>query len=175
MHLRSGFRSLICRMKHPAFSFLFFCGSSLVLGTFLAAFADSSAFSWMRLAIYSRLSIVCYLVAQFLPLLIAAYAVVISKLWLLHFICSCKLFSIAFMGSLIWIAFGSAGWLIRLLFLFSDILLVPVLFWFCFRRVMAYRNGSKRDFGICICVITVVSLINLLFISPFLERIISIS
>jgi len=160
-------------IKHPAF-LLFLCsGLCLVLGTLFAAQADVTGLSLMRLAASCRVSIVCHLASQLLPFLIAAYAVNISGLWLLYTVCSCKLFSFAYMGTLIMNAFGSAGWLVRSLFLFSDIILVPMLCWYCARRVLADSDSEKKDFWICIGVAVVTALINWLFISPFLVKIIN--
>ncbi len=173
MHKDIRFQTVLCWIKHPAFLLFFFGGTGLIIGTLLAASADITAFSWMRLAVNCRLSIICHLAAQILPFLIAAYAVNISGLWLLYAVLSCKLLSFAYIGSLIWFSFGSAGWLVRGLFQFSDIILVPVLCWYSFRRVLTSESSSKC-FGICMGIVAATALINWLFISPFLERIINI-
>ena len=168
------FPAIVRRLKHPAFLLIVFSGTSMVLGTLLAAFSDNSSLSWMRLAADSRLSIVCLFAVQLLPFLIAAYAVQISRLWLTYAVCSCKLFLFSCMGALIWAAFGSAGWLVRWLLLFPDLILVPVLCWFCFRCVLGRENARRRDFWLCIGVVAVTVMINLLFISPLLARSINI-
>lgn len=174
MHKDIRFQAIFCWIRHPAFLLFLSGGTSLVIGTLLAASTEISSFSWMRLAADSQLSIVGHIVTQLLPFLIAAYAVYISKLWLLLTVCSCKLFSFAYMGSLIWFTFGSAAWLVRMLLLFSDIILVPMLCWFGFKQVIAKVDQTK-DLWICISIVCVTALINLLFISPFLERVINIS
>lgn len=168
------FRTIVCRIKQPTFLLFVFSGASLVFGTLLAAFADNSSFSWMRLAADSRLSIVCLFAVQLLPFLIAAYAVHISRLWLLYTVCGCKLFIFAYMGAFIFMAFGSAGWLVRWLLLFSDIILVPLLCWFCYRCILGRDDSHNRDFWLCIGIVAVTGMINLLFISPLLARSINI-
>jgi len=174
MHKDIRFHQLMEIIRHPAF-LLFSWGSvGLLFGTLLAACADTYFHSWMRLAVSDRVSIVCLLAAQLLPFLIAAYAVNISKLRLMYAVCSIKLFAFTYMGSVIGIAFGSAGWLVRLLFLFSDFILVPCLCWFCFRRTLDNNRTAKRDLLICIGICIATALIDYLFISPFLARIIDI-
>ena len=174
MHKAIRIWSIFSRLKHPAFFLLLLSGISLLLGTILAASAGTATVSWMRQALNSRLSIVCHLALQLLPFLFSAYAVNISGLWLLYLVCSLRMFSFAYIGSLIWLAFGAAAWLVRLLVLFSDVFLIPVLLWYGFRRTTGYRSTQSRDFWICIGTAVVTALINWLFISPFLVRIIDI-
>ena len=173
MHKDIRFQTVLSWIRHPAFLLFCFGGTGLIIGTLLAASADIYAFSWMRLAVNCRLSIVCHLAAQLLPFLIAAYAVNISGPWLLYAVLSCRLFSFAYIGSLIWISFGFAGWLVRGLFQFSDLILVPLLCWYSFRSVLT-RERSSKFFGICMGIAAATALINWLFISPFLERILNI-
>ena len=162
--------AILRRIRHPAFA-LFFTGAfGLLFGTLLAANADTSVFALMRRVEFSPVSIVMCLAAQLLPFLIAAYAASISRLWLLCASCGCRLFSFAYTGALIWIAYGTAGWLVRLLFLFSDILLVPWLCWFCFRRVIR-EYEEKKDLCICMGMTVIATLIDCLFISPFMVKI----
>ena len=163
-------QALFRGIRHPALSLIFFGGVGLVFGSLLAAKANSSIFPMMRQADLGSVSIVLHLVAQLLPFLIAAYAASISRLWLLNAVCGCKLFSFSHTGTLIWIAFGSAGWLVRFLFLFSDIILSPVLCWYCFRRLMGDCD-EKNDLRICIGITVITALIYCLFISPFLAKI----
>ncbi len=164
-------QALFCGICHPAFSLFFFGSVGLIFGTLFAANANSSIFPMMRQVDFGPVSIVFHLVAQLLPFLIAAYAASLSRLWLLNAVCGCELFSFAYMGALVWIAFGSAGWLVRFLFLFSDIILSPVLCWYCFRRLMGDCD-EKKDLLICIGITAITALINCLFISPFLAKII---
>lgn len=170
MHKDIHIQAIIHRLKHPAFRLFVFCGVGLILGTLLAAYADSSLFSWMRRAVLEPVSIVMSLAALLLPFLIAAYAASISRLWLINLVCGCKLFLFAYTGTLIWTAFGAAGWLIRFLLLFSDIILIPVFCWYCFRRLTG-EFDEKKDFWSCIGIFVITALLNCLFISPFLVKI----
>ena len=170
MHKDIRFSAVISRLKHPAVLLFCFGLVSLSAGTLIAVRADCSAFSLMRWAVTSPVSIVCHLALQLLPFLIAAYAVSISGLWLLYTVFSCKLFSFAYMGMLLWLAYGSAGWLVRFLFLFTDIVSVPLFCWFCTRRLMNWDKA--KDFWLCIGLTGIAVLINWFIFSPFLVKII---
>ena len=164
------FQAIIHKIQHPVFKLCCFGCIALILGTLFAAFADASVFSVMRRAAFAPVSIVMSLAAQLIPFLIAAYAASILRLKLIYAVCGCKLFFFAYTGALIWIAFGSVGWLIRFLFLFSDIILVPLFCWYCFRRTMGGFD-EKKDLWICVGVCVITALLNCLFISPFLVKI----
>ncbi len=166
-HIQVYFRWI----RHPALPLFVFGTLGLILGTLLAANADTSIFALMRQAQFRPVSIAMSFASQLLPFLIAAYAASISRPWLLHSACGCKLFSFAYTGALVWIAFGSAGWLVRFLVFFSDIILVPLLCWFCFRRAMGEYDDGK-DLLLCIGISVITALFNCLFISPLLAKII---
>ena len=174
MYKNFRFRAVISQIRHPAFLLTVFSGAGLILATTFAATAKISSVTLMRLVSDSRLSIVCHLASQLLPFLIAAFAVNISRRWLIYTVCFLRLFFFSYIGSLFWIAFGSAGWLIRWLVLFSDIILVPALLWFCFRGIFENARNHVRDFWICISAVILTALINWLLISPLLVRIIDI-
>ena len=104
------------KIRHPAMLLCCFGTMSLAVGTLLAVNADSSVFSLMYQVELRPVSIVVSLASQLLPFLIAAYAAYYSRLWLLHAVCSCKLFIFGYTGALFWIGYGSAGWLISFCF-----------------------------------------------------------
>ena len=139
------------------------------LGTYFAVIADSSVVSMVRQTAFGQVSIVCLISAQLLPFLIAAYAAYTSNRIMLMTVCTYKMFLFAFLGCLVWRAFGSAGWLLRSLFLFSDICLFPVLLWFSLRRLYGY-GVFGRDLWICCCIVAVILLCDRFFVSPLLGK-----
>ena len=143
----------------------------LFLGTYCGVIADSSMFSLMLPTVSRRMSIVCLIASQLLPFLIAAYAAFISNRILLLSMCAVKMFLFAFVGYLVFTAFGSAGWLIRFLFLFSDVVLVPVFCFFCFRldRKMA---SIGRELVISGGHVIAVVMLDAYFISGILQKLI---
>lgn len=174
MHKVIHFRSVLRSIIQPDF-ILCVCGAlSLIAGTLLTANADASILSLMRLATTSRVSIVCFLALQLLPFLFVAYAAYISRTCFIYAVCSCKLFFFAYFGSLIRLSFGSAGWLVRGLFQFPDLILVPLLCWFSVRNIASGETLRKRELPICIGIVAATALINCFLISPFLTKIIDI-
>ena len=66
----------------------------------------------------------------FLPLVISLLALFAGWRWVIFPLAFLKALSFAYVGWSILAAFGSAGWLIRLLLMFSDCTTVPLLWWF---------------------------------------------
>ena len=144
---------------------------ALFLGTYCAFVADSSVLSLVRQTVFGRVSTVCLMSAQFLPFLIVAYAAFIPNRIMTVAVCACKMFLFTFSGALVWIAFGSAGWLIRSLFLFSDICLFPVLLWFSLRQLTGV-GFVGRDFWICCGFVAAIVFFDRFFVSPLLGKLI---
>ena len=90
---------------------------------------------------------------------------------MVYLICLTKVFTFAFGGFGITYTYGSAGWLVRLLLQFSDILTMPILCWFALRHITGRNAGWKRDFGICLGLEIIICCLDLWYISPFLATI----
>lgn len=146
---------------------------ALFLGTYCAASSDLSVFSLVRRTVFGKVSTVCLMAVQLLPFLFAAYATYINNTILLLSACSVKLFSFGFAGYLVWAAFGSAGWLMHFLMLFSDVVLVPVLCLFC---MYIYTEPTKLMNALLICmgIVVVIVLLDGFFFSALLEKMIYI-
>ena len=154
----------------------FFLASIWICGLYFGSFAasqNSALVSMMRTAAQSRVSIVSLLPVLLLPFLISAFAVSISKPWLIILVCFSKAFSFGLHVGAISIAFGSAGWLARMLLLFSAGCCVPVLYWFWLRHFSGrYRSAVWRDFGICSGIVLFIGFLDCGIISPYLASII---
>ena len=83
-----------------------------------------------------------------------------------------KAFSLAYSSGYLLISFGFAGWLLRLLFLFSDILFQPFLFWFWLKHINGNKDGIKKHVAICAVAAILIFLLDLLFVSPLLNALI---
>ena len=161
---------LIRRKRKLFLASVWICG--LYFGSF-AASQDSALVSLMRTAAQTRVSIVSLLPVLLLPFLISAFAVSISKPWLIIPVCFVKAFSFGFQVGGIAAAFGNAGWLARILLLFSASCSVPVLYWFWLRHFSGRcRSAVWRDFGICAGIILLIGILDSGFISPYLASII---
>lgn len=144
----------------------------LVFGVLAASGLDDTYFHLMRPLDSHGLSIFRQLAAVYLPFLFAAYAVSIDKSKLILILCFLKAFSFSFCGCLIFILYGSAGWLVRFLLLFSDVITIPALFWFCLRHIDGQILSAKRDLILCALLATVVVCIDYFVVSPFAAELI---
>lgn len=142
--------------------------AGICCGMILATRADDTYFSLMRRAAMSPVSIVGLAASAYLPFLLSAFAVYFGKHTFLYGICFVKalMFAMAAVGAEL--AFGSAGWLVRFLLQFSDILLLWLLFWFCLRHIRRESAGLRHHFGICTAAVMAVGSIDFCIISPFL-------
>ena len=107
-----------------AFSWVF----GLISGMAACCYAERTLTSWMRRSVYGTVSISGLLLVNILPVLLSALAVFLSSPVLLLVLCVCKAFLSGFVSLGVLVSFGSAGWLYRRLFLFSDCLILPVLY-----------------------------------------------
>lgn len=114
--------------------------AGLVAGSVLYTSADIGSLSWMRGAAGSTVSIVGLLSVILLPFLFSAAAVFVNRIWLLIPVAFCKALSFIQVALGISMAYGSAGWLMRFLLMFADILCLPLLVFFWIH----YGWGRKK-------------------------------
>lgn len=160
------------RCKKPIFILACAWFLGLFSGVLFSMSASDSLGSTMRAAAGGCVSISGLLSAILLPLLFSAFAVYIFKPTLLIPIAFLKAFVFAFLGVGILGAYGSAGWLIRLLLMFSDILMLPLLWWYWLR---AFSGPKRRVFDTSVAAVyaLLVGSIDYCVISPFLANLIS--
>ena len=158
-------------MLHPICLFAFVWISGLSLGTVFAAVASNHYFLMMHRAPSCPVTIVGLAATVLLPFLFTAFAVYKNRHWMLFVICFTKAFIFAHSGFGIHAAYGSAGWLIRPLFQFSDLLTVPVLCWYSLQNLTKTASWRKREFWICLGIDILVCCLDLWYISPFLAMI----
>ena len=144
----------------------------LVTGLLLSLSASDILFPTMRAAVASCVSISGLLSTILLPLLFSAFAVYSSNFWLLIPIAFSKAFLFTFLGTGILAAFGSAGWLIHILLIFSGTAMPPVLWWYW----LSALSGTPTTPFHSIAALPAACLIGSLdycVISPFLANLIS--
>ena len=152
---------------HSAFyrSALAFCWLlGLICGVALFLYAGTPVLPLMRGILSGSVSIVSLCVIGLIPFLFSAYAVYLSKLWLLLAICFCKACLLSFISIGITFAFGSAGWLMRALLLFSCNILCVLLYFLWTRLLLGRKPYWFAIFAIGIFACSVAFYI----ISPFL-------
>ncbi len=152
--------------NRTTFALVFFWFAGLLSGCCFAAYSGESFFLLMRTAATVRVSIVGMFAVSFLPFLLSAYAVYCGRPQLMLPLCYCKALMFSWCAFGIQCAFGTAGWLMRLL-QFSDLLTVPVFCWFCLRHIN--RSGTfRRDFITCTALYLLAGSLDYCVVSPFL-------
>lgn len=140
----------------------------LLLGTLFAAGLDPAFLSLMRRYFTFPVSIVIHLILAVLPFLICTYGFVICRKEIILAVLFCKGFSFSLLALSAYFIFGSAGWLVQPMLQFSDIMLMPVLCWFCL------RNGRSlmRDHLMCVGTAIGAVLIHYFVVLPYVAELI---
>ena len=139
----------------------------LLCGGVFALFADSSSVSLMRMP--GHLSIVGLLFIPLFPFLISAFAVYLSRPRLIYVICGWKAFCFGAGAVLIRLSYGSAGWLVQGLLLFTDGITLPILYWLWLRCLEG--GGFRRSAAVCLGLFALTAAVDWKWIAPFLNQI----
>ena len=103
-----------------------------------------------------------------LPMLISLLAVFAGQRWLIFPLAFLKALSFAYVGWSVVVTFGSAGWLVRLLLMFSDCASVPLLWWF-WKRVLSSEFHAIFPAAVAVTVTLLgIGIIDFGVIAPFL-------
>ena len=143
-----------------------------LLGSFCVGCAESSLFLLMRTGAKAGVSIVCLLPVLILPFLCSAIAVYIGLKWLIIPIAFLKAFLFSYLCCHILMLFPDSGSLFTVLFLFTDILSLPLLCWFWFRCICSREVGIRTVLAV-ILNISGIGFLNYQVISPFLASLLS--
>ena len=157
--------------KYAAIFLAFFWICGLLFGLILYFSAGDITASLMRSAFFSSVSIVNLLISCLLPFLFSAYAVYLEKPGLFALIIFWKACFLMFfsMGTLE--AFGSGGWLVRALLMFSDICTTGVLYLYWSIHIFSGRKHSCRGLPGCILAVLLINGFDFYYIAPVLARI----
>ncbi len=138
----------------------------LLLGAWISAYAGKLDSFQMLPGFFTGSSFSGLVSVSILPFLIVAYAASTGHVSVLPLICFFRAFLFSFCGSTVFHSYGSAGWLIRLLFAFSDICSMPVFYWFTL-RCCRHKGSSGKELLACILFVMLFVCINHFVISPF--------
>ena len=148
--------------------------TGLLLGWFIATVLVDCLQKTSSWFLCGRKNMLSFLLPAFLPFLISALAVYFSAPGLLFAICATQAFLFGFYGFAVCFIFGQCSWLLRLLFMFTDICSAPILYLYWLRYLYAKSPlswGTHICFSFCLLVICG---IDLYVISPFAEHLFSI-
>ncbi len=154
------------RFRLILFSLLWLAG--LVCGGYIAKFASSSYLLLMRGTISGSVSIVGLLGGVLLPFLCVILCVIISRPKLIYGICFLKACLYSFTGFAMMAAFGSAGWLVRLLLQFTDTGALAVFCWFALRHLDGSRKGLAVDGAVCAALVCCLGWFDYCCVAPIL-------
>lgn len=156
----------------------FFLALSFLLGTvaglFLFYCTGESMFSLMCTVYSDRISIVDLLIPFLLPFSFSAFAVYFSFPRALYAICFFKTALYFFLSCAVACSFGSAGWVIRLLFLFSDICFLVLLYWYWMRHISGQRVFSAGECIVFLSAAALISGVDYLMITPILRDVLGL-
>ncbi len=155
-----------CRYRVAILAFFWIVG--LLCGVSFASVAKDFDFPQMRSLAYSRVSIAGLAAVLVFPLTISAVAVYLNVPVFLFPICFLKAFSFGYCLYSISVAFGDAGWLVRVLLLFSDSCMMVPLLWFWCRHQGRKRKSIKRDLTVCTSFAALIGVTDYYLISPYL-------
>ena len=104
-----------------------------------------------------------------LPVLISVLVVFTEQFWLLLPISFLKAFSFAYVGSLVGSGYGSAGWLVQMLLMFSDCISLPFIWWFWCRILKSTEQITFSSILPIALVAVSIGALDFKVISPFLS------
>ena len=148
--------------------FVIVWSAGLFFGTSIFRFSGSVSSSVMHGLLEDSVSIVSLFSVSFLPFLFSAFAVSIGLPWLLFPICFAKALCFSYVSAAIMTGFHCAGWLVRLLFMFNDLLSVPMLFLYGLRNIVHTGRIHLWELLMVFSALLLIGSIDYCFVSPFL-------
>ena len=142
----------------------------LLAGAACSLSAGEPLISLMYSAVERRVSFISLLGILILPFLCSAFAVYIHTPGILFLICFLKAFSFGFVFAAVCAAFSNSFWLVRWLLLFSESLLIPVLFWFWLHFLSGQRRRLLFPSVVSAAAILLITAIDHTYISAFLAE-----
>ena len=158
--------------KRHLFLLAFIWLTGLLCGVGLSGLAGDSYFSLMRSASTCPVSIVSLLSISLLPFLLSGFYVYLHSFGFLAGLCFIKGCLFAFVSMGLFLSYDSAGWLLRLLMMFSDLCcLVPL--WRCWVQLLfrSDRGSLKPVFLGSLLAAGIVSL-DYLYVLPLLAKLV---
>lgn len=148
------------------FLFYFTWVSGILTGSILSVFLLPHLSSWMRSSPAAPVSIVGYMVVTLFPFLLSYIFHRLNKPFYILPIIYFKAFLYSFLYSLVFLSYGSAGWLVVILFYLPDIVLA-ILYSLFSAKTFLSNNISSLFLRSCVIAAVVICLINCCLIVPF--------
>lgn len=118
---------------------------------------------------FRRYTPVSMISVSLFPVLVSFLVVFAERSWVLLVISFLKAFGFAYTSCLVTRGYGSAGWLIRFLVMFSDCISLPFLWWFwCQLLKGRLKISVPMVFSVSVPAIAI-GILDIQVISPFLS------
>ena len=160
-----------CRNRIYGFSFLWIL--SVLFGMLFASNEQGTASSLICCALLQDASLIGFLLTAFLPLLIAVVSIFLQIVSPLYIICFIKGISLGYCMISFLAAFGSAGWLLAVLILFSNISSLILFHYLSLLHLSSSRAISLEDFLIAFILFLGIGIVDYIAISPYTAFLIS--
>ena len=113
------------------------------------------------------------LLITLLPVVFSFCAALWGEYWLLQPIIFGKAFLFAYVASAITVTYGTAGWLVRFLLMFTDFCTLPLLLWYWIQLYTRRRSQLFASTALFLVFFLLIGVLDTHFISPFLTNVIS--
>lgn len=141
--------------------------SGLLCGVFCYSVSSPEIIALMHRTPSCSVSIVGLLNAALIPFLLSAFFLAYSLPWIVTVICFWKAFLFSFVSAGFLTCFGSGGWLLRYILLFSDCTALPLLYWYWFRGVSTPSRLCRfTASAILFCVFVFVAVLDYHIFAP---------
>lgn len=147
--------------------------SGLIFGMFAYISAEETLLPMMRRTFYGNVSIVSLLSVTCLPFLLSAFAVYTTWPGFMLAVSFAKAFVFSFVSLGIYSCIHSAGWFLLWLLIFTDLLSMPVMYFFWLRNLSGEGKLSLPVMVMCTSLVILIVSLYIRFISPFLAQILN--
>lgn len=142
--------------------------AGLLIGFIYAKGHCTELYFLMRIAVAQRVSIVGIVFSLSFPLIISAIAIHLDSPLVLSILAFLKAFCFGCCCCAVVAAFGSSGWFIRWLLLFSDSCIVVVLLWLWLKSFAGDEHTIHADVLISIVIAIIIGCVDYFVVSPFM-------
>ena len=150
--------------------------ASWIIGIFLGiVLAEASSLDDSRIItywIYTPSSFANLLFTGFLPFVLSALFIWFRKAYLICIVCLFKAFAVGFVWSICLICFSGAGWVVRPLLLFSQILSIPAYWYFWLLAFRTEDIPNRAAVAVCSLYLLSAILSDYYLIAPFFQHLI---
>ena len=149
------------------FWYVFIAAAGMAIGFVLFNYEKGTTISMIRMLPNSNQVIPLRLIVVFLPQIFTYIAFRNNRTGLIYLIILFKMMIFGFTTCGICLSFPNAGWLLQVLVLSASWCGMVIYHWL-WLRCLVFKTAQRADFLIVTCVLSIIFLVVILFIDPFL-------